>query len=506
MNKPFDRLRAPSPVLHVALISLIYAVVVAATIAEKQPWFDEGGYANPAYNLLNHGRLGMPILFSQREAWPGMDYYTFHMPPLWFLFQAAWYGVFDFGVFQMRALSAAFGLLLVVSLYLFTRRVTANHWVGLLAAVIVATDYNITRWAGDGRMDIMCAALGFAAAAAFVNLRERHFGLAIIVSQALVVASGLTHPAGILHLVGVLALVLYYDRRRIGLRHILLGVLPYLAGVLGWGLYIIQDFEAFRTHFFGSYAGRGDRMLFMPWAELGRYISPAFGLGETVQGLARLKLLQLIAYWGAALAFLALPRVRADSQAGPIFMLTIISLLGMAILLSGSGLSYLVHIVPLYAALLAAVIWVAMRRPGMIRWAAVLAVAVLVGIQVGGPVAKYFMQNSYQTAYRPAVERIAELRRPGDVIIASSEFGFAFGFEGEVVDDYNLGTRHDFVGDIIVIGPDYNKVYTEMKIEHPADYHLIAARLNSLYDQVFDGSAYKIYVLKNPPDPSNPSS
>jgi 4-amino-4-deoxy-L-arabinose transferase-like glycosyltransferase len=490
------RLSAQSPVLHVALICLVYAIIVAATIAEKQPWFDEGGYANPAYNLLNHGRLGMPIVFSQREAWPSVDYYTYHMPPLNFLFQAGWYGLFGVGIFQMRALSAVFGLVLVISLYLFARRITANHWVGLLAALIVATDYNITRWAGDGRMDLMSAAFGFAAAAAFVNLRERGFGLAIFVSQVLVVASGLTHPAGILHLVGVLALILFYDRRRVGLRHVLLGVLPYVAGLVGWGAYIIQDIDAFRTQFFGNYAGRGDRVIFMPLAELGRYISPAFGLGENVDGVARLKLLQLIAYWGAALAFLALPRVRAESRAGPIFMLLIIALAGMAILLSGSGLSYLVHIVPLYGAMLAAVIWVAMRKPGVVRWAAVLVVAGLVAIQAGGPVAKYFLHNSYRTGFAPTVERIAELRRPGDVIIASSEFGFAFGFEGEVVDDFNLGTRDDFIGDIVVIGSDYDKVYNDMKLAEPERYERIVERLNGLYDQVFDGTEYDVYVLK----------
>ena len=506
VKKFLGRLSAQPPILHVAFIGLLYTIIVAITIAEKRPWFDEGGYANPAYNLLNHGHLGMPILLSQREFWPSVDYYTFHAPPLWFLFQTAWYGLVDFGVFQMRTLSAVFGLILVISLYLFTRRITSNHWVGLLAAIIVATDCNITHWAGDGRMDVMCAALGFSAIAAYVCLRERHFGIAIIVSQALVVASGLTHPAGILYLIGMLALVLFFDRRRIGLRHILLGVLPILAGALGWGVYIIQDFEAFRTQFFGNYAEREDRFLSEPLAEFGRYISPAFGLDEHAEGLARLKVLQLIAYWGAILAFLMLPRVRSEIQVGPIFMLLLITLVGMAILLGGPVLPYLVHIIPLYAAMLAAVIWVAIRGTKMIRWVAVIFVVVLVGIQAGGPVMKYFLQNSYRTAYLPAVEKISELRRSGDVIIASSEFGFAFGFEGEVIDDFNLGTHHDFVGDIVVIGRNYDKIHNELEVDQPERFRLLVERLNGMYDKVFDGSEYKIYVLRNPHVSSHPNS
>ncbi|MBT5941718.1 MAG: hypothetical protein HOG95_17445, partial [Rhodospirillaceae bacterium] len=95
MIHTISRMLPRSPVVHVALVCFVYAIVVAAAISEKQPWFDEGGYANPAYNLLNYGHLGMPILYSQLEVWPGMDYYTYHMPPLSFVLQAGWFALFD---------------------------------------------------------------------------------------------------------------------------------------------------------------------------------------------------------------------------------------------------------------------------------------------------------------------------------------------------------------------------------------------------------------------------
>jgi 4-amino-4-deoxy-L-arabinose transferase-like glycosyltransferase len=499
LKKTIGRMIPRSPIAHVTVICFVFAVVVAAAIAEKGPWFDEGGYANPAYNLFTHGHLGMPILFSQLEAWPRMDYYTFHMPPLSFVFQAGWFALFDFGVFQMRALSALFGVLLIVSIYALTRRITDNHWVALLTTLIVATDYNFTRVAADGRMDMMSAAWGFAAAAVFVNLREKRFGWAVLLSQALVVASGLTHPAGVLHFLGVGALILFYDRRRFKLRHALLGGLPFLVGALAWGQYILQDVEAFRVHFFGNYGGREDRIIMLPLAELDRYLSPAFGIGDQVTGLARLKILQLVAFWGAVLVILVASRIRVESKIGPIFILLGIFMLAMAIILSGSGLPYLVHIIPLYAAVLASVLWLAIRRPGILRLVAVVSVTLLVAIQAGGPIAKYFNQNSYQTIYLPAVERISDLRQPGDVIIASSEFGFAFGYEGEIVDDYYLGTRGGRTGEIVVINGGYRKVYADMSQNDPEALQNITHLLKTRYAHVDNFGEYEIFVLTDRP-------
>ncbi|MBT3926431.1 MAG: phospholipid carrier-dependent glycosyltransferase [Rhodospirillaceae bacterium] len=495
MIHTISRMLPRSPVVHVALVCFVYAIVVAAAISEKQPWFDEGGYANPAYNLLNYGHLGMPILYSQLEVWPGMDYYTYHMPPLSFVLQAGWFALFDFGVIQMRTLSALFGVLLIISLYLFLRRISENHWLALLAALIVATDYNITLWAADGRMDIMSAAWGFAAVAVFVNLREKHFGWAILLSQALVVASGLTHPAGILYFLAIAALILFYDRSRLRLRHIALGGLPFVVGLLAWGQYILQDFEAFQTHFLGNYGGREDRIIALPLAELSRYLSPAFGIGEHVEGVARLKILQLIAYWGAALTILLMPRIRAESKTGPLLILLVLFILGTAIILSGTHLSYLVHIIPLYASLLAAVLWSAIRHSSMLRLAAVGLAILLVAIQAGGPIAKYFGQNAYQTVYMPAVERIAELRQPGDVIIASSEFGFAFGFEGEVVDNYYLGVGGGQTGDIVVIDGGYRKVYGGMSQYDPERLEIVMQLLKTKYALVDTFGGYEIFTL-----------
>ncbi|MBT7292601.1 MAG: hypothetical protein HN838_08725, partial [Rhodospirillaceae bacterium] len=176
-------------------------------------------------------------------------------------------------------------------------------------------------------------------------------------------------------------------------------------------------------------------------------------------------------------------------------ILLVLFILGTAIILSGTHLSYLVHIIPLYASLLAAVLWSAIRHSSMLRLAAVGLAILLVAIQAGGPIAKNFGQNAYQTVYMPAVERIAELRQPGDVIIASSEFGFAFGFEGEVVDNYYLGVGGGQTGDIVVIDGGYRKVYGGMSQYDPERLEIVMQLLKTKYALVDTFGGYEIFTL-----------
>lgn len=495
-NVPFVRMIFASRTVQIVLVCLLFAILVTLQIAQKLPSFDEGGNANVPYNLLNHGHLGMPIWLQQRENWPGTELYTYYILPVSILLEAAWFGVFGFGVFQMRALSALFGLIIVLSIYCSTKRVSGHHSLALLAALFVSTDYNVTVSAGDGRMDIMCAGFGFAAIACYLLLREARLGWAILVSQTLIVFSGLTHPAGILYFCAVLALIVYYDRKRIGLIHVVLGLVPYTVGALAWGAYILQNVEVFRGQFFSAFAGRSFRFDDLSAFGISRYLSAAFGIGPDVPALGRLKIFQLIAFWGAVLVYLLYRPVRNESHIQALAILLLVVVLSMIVFTPGEQLLYLVHIVPFYAIVLTAVLWYFLRYIKLLRLPVLVLIAGLIAVQAGGPIIKFATDNRYQNAWLPVVERLKELRRPGDVVIASAEFGFAFGYEGEVVDDFRLGTYFDYVGDIVVIGNNYHKVYSEMKQRDPEAYQRIFDRLNTMYDQVFDGVEYDIYVLK----------
>ena len=144
----------------VGFIVLYLALAVASSLT-KRPWGDEGWFASPAYNLLTKGSMGTTVL--EPSGWlKGIDKHTFWVAPLHLVVQAAWYKVVGFGLQQMRALSTAFGLLALVSWVLIMKALTGDKRVALLTFALLAVDYVFVTGASFGRMDMMCAGLGFA--------------------------------------------------------------------------------------------------------------------------------------------------------------------------------------------------------------------------------------------------------------------------------------------------------------------------------------------------------
>jgi uncharacterized membrane protein len=83
-------------------------------------------------------------------------------------------------------------------------------------------------------------------------LRERSLIWAILASQSLIVMSGLTHPMGLLPFFGLLCLSLYFDRKSIGFKHVLIALTPYVIFGAAWLSYVLQDPSSFVSQFFGN--------------------------------------------------------------------------------------------------------------------------------------------------------------------------------------------------------------------------------------------------------------
>ena len=65
-----------------------------------------------------------------------------------------------------------------------------------MTVALLGTDFVFIMRAAAGRMDMMSAALGYAALAAYLVLGNRSLNLAVFSAHSLVVLSGLTHPNG----------------------------------------------------------------------------------------------------------------------------------------------------------------------------------------------------------------------------------------------------------------------------------------------------------------------
>jgi 4-amino-4-deoxy-L-arabinose transferase-like glycosyltransferase len=491
--------------LVLVAIVLVYLALAVGSALTKRPWSDEAWFANPAWNLATRGFMGTTVLRTG-EAWlRGIERHTYWVMPLGLLTEAAWYKLFGFSLFKTRLLETAWGLVALLAWYVFIKKLTNDVRLALLTAALLAIDYVFVSAASFGRMDMMSAALGLCAYAAYMSLRERNLTLAIFVSQTLTCLSGMTHPhGGTLTFLGLLFVTLYFDRARLSWRQLIVAAVPYLVGALGWGAYISQDPTNFLTQFKGN-ATTGGRAsaLTHPWLglkwEITRRYATAYGLGAHSTGHTGpivLKSLVLVAYACALAGVLFVRRLRGEAHVRVLLWLILIYFVALSIVDGQKLYYYLVHIVPLYTAVLAVwLCWCWRERP-LPRLLLVACIAALVVVQAGGLV--YRMKvNTMQQGYAPAVAYLREHTTPQTSIMASGDLGFGLGFDRNLLDDTRLGYYTGIHPDVIVVEEIYSENFKGWRTSEPAlaDY---VTRTLAQYELVFDRGGYQIYFAKQP--------
>ena len=229
--------------MKIAIIVLVFVALVFMCVHSNLPWSDEAWFASPALNLVTHGHFGTSVLDPtasfRTNNLTGIREHTYWIMPLYPVAEAVWFGVMGFGLMTARYLSVLWGLVALWAWYRMLQ-ILIDERTALLAIALLAVDFTFTYSSSAARMDMMAAALGGAGIAGYLIYREKDFARAVLFSQALAAAAGFTHPMAAGYCTGLFALTLYRDWRRIRIPHVLLAAVPYLAGALGWGLYIMQ--------------------------------------------------------------------------------------------------------------------------------------------------------------------------------------------------------------------------------------------------------------------------
>lgn len=480
-----------------------YLVLSFGSALTKSPEIDEGFFANPAFNLATKGTMATTVLETEGSALRGIREHTYWVLPMHLVTQAGWYKLFGFGLVQLRALSICFGLVALAAWYLIMRRLSGGAGLGLLTAGLLALDYTFVAVGSLGRMDMMCAALGFAGLAAYLGLRERNFKAAVFASHALVCLSGLTHPNGVLHLAGLVFVTLYFDRGRLRPAHFGLAALPYLLGAAGWGLYILEDPAAFAEQF-AMNSRDGGRLVGLkaPWVGLAneflkRY-PHAFGLSANSAGHAGpiyLKSLLLVPYAAAVVWAFASREVRGHRNFRALLWLVGIYFLILVLIDGQKETPYLVHLFPLYAALLALFVRRCWESPAVPRLLLAAGLAGFAALEVGG-MALRVRQRTRQRLYDPTVAFLKANSGPATTITGSSALGFGLDFSEQLVDDIRLGQSSGRRPDFIVITSEYQLSYDGALARNPELKRHITELLEQHYAPVYQNEGFKVYGRK----------
>lgn len=485
--------------------AILFLILAVATALTKKPWFDEVHFTGPAVDLVTRGTMGQPVIEPRGFASsPGVPQFrvntrAYYAMPLSHLAPAAWYKLVGVGLFRMRALSMLWGLAALLAWGYVVWKLTSSPGAAVLAAFLVATDRFFVDSGADGRPDMMSAALGALALAAYLGWRERRMDRAVLLSQVLLAAAVFTHPIGGIAGFAIALVAIRDDLRRLAWRHLALAALPYLVCGLAWGLYIRVDPDAFRAQMAGNSIGRF-RGFTAPlqalWDEVRlRFLDRAYAPSYAA-GVRRVTVAIPLIYAAAVLALLLSRPGKSGSGARLLAAMAVVYFFVFGIFEGAKPSFYLVHFTPLLACCVACWAAAEWQRSGWHRPLGAGVVAILVALQVSW-IAYGVRRDSYRNAYLPAVAYLRRHAGPNDLIFAVSEFAFGLGFYDHFSDDSTLGY---FTGKraayIVVDEPGYGEAFRGFAAINPALSHYVQTTLSEDYRKVYSNPSYEIYARR----------
>lgn len=503
-------MRSVYPASVLGLILAVYLALGLGNIATRSPWCDEAWFGSPAYNLAYKGFMGTTVLDPASSTWKsvrltGIDRHTYWVLPLSLLLNAGVFRTFGFQIDAMRAMSLLWGLVALAAWWVILRKLTgAGHaalpGAALAGLALIAVDYHFLLRATEGRMDMMCLALGYAGIASYLVLRERNLLAAIAASHVLTAASVFTHPNGALLEILLICTILYYDRQRIRIQALVVAALPYLVAAAGWGLYIAHSPGDFAIQFLGNASNRGPTIL-TPLAALKLEIShrymDSFGLAAWSYGIGRINVLPLAMYLAGVAGCALVPPIRRHPGYRLLLVWTFITMFYLTMLEGLKTPYYLNYVTPLFAVLLAVLgCWLWSERPHW-RIAMGAGLAVMVCLQVLRT-AVNIHRDPRHNSYLPAVRYLQTHAGPRTFIMGSAELIFGLGPDWNVLDDVRLGYNTGKRPELVVMEERYEDNMLMLKDIAPPIFTHVTGLLAGEYREVYRYAAYRI-LARIPP-------
>ena len=497
-----------TPVLWALAAALVvYLSYCLALVTTRAPWYDEGFMVNPAYAWLTTGYPGISILDDSGPCLPsktqvsmrGIREHVYLVMPLYFVALAAWIKAFGFGLLTARLFTVFCGALVLLLWCYTVRYLVGDTAVAVVTLALIGGDYGFILRASEARMDMLSALFGFGGLAIYLYLRNRSFSWAVFLSNLCVSASAFTHPnGGMLAGAGLVFLTLYYDWRSIRFRHVAIALTPYLMGAAGWAWYISKDVDSFRAQFLfnATYGGRANTFR-SPLTTLKREIEMRYlyslgGVGSATI-LSKLKLPVVIAYFCGVVGVLATRSLRQQKGYRALLFLAGIYFAVLAFTDGRKSMCYTVHVIPLYAALMAALlVWLWRNRGPAVR---VILVTIVLGLSLihAGGIAYQVRKDAYHNDYLPAISFIKQ-NVPGDqLIMGPGALGFGLAFPANLIDDFRLGALNGKTPDWIVVNDWYEDMFGGLKSSEPSAYQFVRNRLEHQYTPVYQHGSYTIY-------------
>ena len=471
---------------------LIFLLLTIAQALTQSPWMDEGMFADVAFSFRNFGHLGSSVLdpYGYQEL-PGVHQYTYWQFPLYFIALGTWLRIVPATVVWMRLFSAAWGMMYLAAWFVLVRALGRRDSLALLVTSLLALDYAFLVTASNGRMDMMCAALGMAALASYFWFRDSNWSLGLILAAFFGSASLFSHPMGAVMNVAIAAMVLL-DWRRIRWGAVAAASVPYLIGLACCLYYIHLAPELFRaqskaaSEYRVSGIGPVLRNIFNDAGE--RYLHYYF---TAYSGISKSKIAALLFPSVGLVGLLADRSLRSQLIAKRLLLLLVVAYVGVAVVDNQKFGNYLVFSLPIATACATLWLYARWQDGGGRRLAASCLLAVSVTATLAG-IAYKISRNEYRRLYDPAMAAARAALPPGGTLMGGSELGFAFGFGPPLVDDRYLGFFSGKLPEVIVINDHYGPMRSSVRLT--SAWEASRVTLRDRYHLVFANKMYSVYV------------
>jgi Dolichyl-phosphate-mannose-protein mannosyltransferase len=446
---------------------LCFLVLSVALMWAKAPWWDEGFLAGPPANLAANGFLGAHVL---SFLFPSADRYLYWNMPAYFVVLTAWFKAFGFGVMEMRSLSMVCGLAALASWYVIVVRLLDSHLAAALTVLLLSTDYAFVTAAITARMDMMTAALGLAGFAGYLCYRETNLSRAVLLGATGTAGAIFCHPLGMVYAGVIFISAIYFDWRRIRVKHLGLALIPFVVFGSLWAIYILQAPSVFLAQMH-KYSGRF-QMIWNPVQLVNREITGRYlrhYLEDTSRAdlprLARLRVLGLFPYVAGFLLAVSSRSLRSTAGGRLLILLVPVSALLLALGDFAQYPMYFVHALPFAMAALAAGLAYYWQSGKYRAYLLALLVCVL-AVGIGGLGGKVLL-NDYRNIYLSTVRAIVPDLKNSGLVDGPCELIFGIG-DSRLVDGMTRESYFAHKPDFIVIG----RVTKVQRFYEPEHYEL----------------------------------
>jgi 4-amino-4-deoxy-L-arabinose transferase-like glycosyltransferase len=473
---------------------IIFLFIGSLLIYTERPWVDEAILASSSINLVENGFLGVTNMITEGTKLEGLDEYTYWQPPFYYILEALVFKIFGIGIFQARFLSLFFGLIGLIAVYFILKKSIKINYIIFIGLLILSTDHYYLLSSSNARMDIISNSLTLCAIAVYLINRENRFKIAIILSNTFICLSGLTHPNGVIGFVSLIFLILYLDYKKINFTVILLAFVPYVIGLISWGIYIMQDYRLFLRIFCANITNENRNLYTLIYQEFaGRYFSSYWAKGgDSIRDyiILLIWIFPIIFYY---VNFISGPfMLRKNKSEKFVWWILLIYFLMLMLVMGNKTAKYLNWILVFFI-INSLFVFYKLNKKKILRY---IGISCMILIVISSALIAYseIRRDDYSKLFLSDLEQFDENHYNGGKIYGSAEISFFYEFSDDIIqDDKYLGYYTEIIPDYIIIEKRYKSFIKNLEATDPEIYSYIDNILNHKFEKIFKGNYYTFY-------------